>query len=225
MVATHDSMYAYLPSDVMAAIEEHHDPIYVPLLSDDMTAEYYPMSIEERFEPCRIALPASMPGTPPLPSAPDFETYFKPMRFVPKELVNLHEADMHGCGKEGVSPKKTDKRLFGADPIHKELGEKVAKLSLKLASKSNRWWTSTRLPLTCRLSGFPINLLPYPPFKLRVNANEPNPHSLVDGKFLALRVIASGSLAVRGQGQDLSPSEITTLGQYMQKCKLGPFRP
>merc|ERR1711970_958036 len=48
----------------------------------------------------------------------------------------------------------------------KIMGQEVARLALKSTSKNNRWWATSRKPLTCPLSHFPISLLPYPPFKL-----------------------------------------------------------
>merc|ERR1712093_213512 len=77
--------------------------------------------------------------------------------------------------------------------------------------------------MICPFSGFPINLLPYPPFKLRHRSSEPNPHSLVDGKYFALLLIASGKLSVNGRA--LETSEVDTLGKHMHRCKLGPHRP
>mmetsp|Transcript_72521 Transcript_72521/g.125830 ORF Transcript_72521/g.125830 Transcript_72521/m.125830 type:complete len:383 (+) Transcript_72521:54-1202(+) len=109
------------------------------------------------------------------------------------------------------------------EPAHKELGMEVARLSLKQSAQSNRWWTMPRYPMVCPLSGFPVNLLPYPPFKLRQTAADPNPHSLVDSKFFALLLISSGSLNVNGRC--LEQSEVDALGKHIHRCKLGSHRP
>ena len=97
-----------------------------------------------------------------------------------------------------------------------------------------RWWTrSHTAALMCPLTNFPIQLLPYPPFKL---CSEPEPskqspggpgahgaHTLLDGKFLALQLIVHGR---SGPGiRELLPSDLTALDLYIQRCKLGPFRP
>jgi len=86
-----------------------------------------------------------------------------------------------------------------------------------------RWWTKLQEQLLCPLSGFPIRLLPYPPFKLRVDCSKPGPHFLLDGKFLAMKLIVDGR---PGEGiRDLESSDLLALDDYIQRCKLGPFRP
>jgi hypothetical protein len=125
----------------------------------------------------------------------------------------------------GVLSKTGMAELTGAESnkiIH-TFGQEVAKLSLKIAGHPNRWWTVSRFPLTCPLSGFPINLLPYPPFKLQLLAGKPNPNELVDGKFMALLLISTGNYTVNGR--PLEDSEIMALGEHIQRCKLGSFRP
>eukprot|EP00434_Breviolum_minutum_P018888 symbB.v1.2.016658.t1/scaffold1274.1/size127343/13 len=44
----------------------------------------------------------------------------------------------------------------------------------KGSAPSSRWWTDS--PEACPICGFPIRLLPYPPFKLQAAPNS-------DGKF------------------------------------------
>jgi len=86
-----------------------------------------------------------------------------------------------------------------------------------------RWWVRPHLKLTCPLTHFPISLLPYPPFKLRLDPEKPSPHCLVDGKFLAMRTIVTGKFMACGR--ELQTSDVNALDIYMQRCKLGPFRP
>jgi len=87
----------------------------------------------------------------------------------------------------------------------------------------SRWWARSRKQLMCPLTNFPIQLLPYPPFKLRTEPSKQSPHTLVDGKFLALQLIVNGR---SGPGiRELLPSDLTALDEYIQRCKLGPFRP
>jgi hypothetical protein len=94
--------------------------------------------------------------------------------------------------------------------------------ALKGDSES-RWWTRSRQPLLCPLTNFPIKLLPYPPFKLRVDPAKPSPHKLVDGKFLAMQLIVNprALTAIR----ELQASDVAALDEYVQRCKLGRFRP
>jgi len=113
---------------------------------------------------------------------------------------------------------------FAQEFISNDLGQQAAlKAALKAASNSKRWWTLSKYPSACPLTGFPINLLPYPPFKLCMQAGERFPHTLVDGKYLALQIMSSGSLFVNGRS--LEQDEVIALSQYMHRCKLGPFRP
>eukprot|EP00439_Symbiodinium_sp_Y106_P044495 s168_g5.t1 len=93
----------------------------------------------------------------------------------------------------------------------------------KSGDGNSRWWTRSRQQLMCPLTNFPIQLLPYPPFKLRTEPWKQTPHTLVDGKFLALQLIANGR---SGPGiRELLPSDLTALDEYIHRCKLGPFRP
>lgn len=86
-----------------------------------------------------------------------------------------------------------------------------------------RWWTKPMLPLLCPLTKFPMCLLPYPPFKFRVDSKRSGPHQLVDGKFLAMNVIVTGELFACGR--ELQASDIIALDDYIRRCKLGPYRP
>jgi len=88
---------------------------------------------------------------------------------------------------------------------------------------SVRWWTKPDLPLLCPLTRFPVTLLPYPPFKFRVDPQRSSPHRLVDGKFLAMQLIVSGRFSACGR--DLLQSDINALDDYVHRCKLGPYRP
>ncbi|CAK8999012.1 unnamed protein product [Durusdinium trenchii] len=84
------------------------------------------------------------------------------------------------------------------------------------AESDCRWWTRVRQPLVCPLTNFPIRLLPYPPFKLRCDPQKPSPHTLVDGKFLAMQLIVNG----KASGiRELTESDIHALDGYMQRCK------
>merc|ERR1712187_726467 len=78
--------------------------------------------------------------------------------------------------------------------------------------------------LPCPISNFPICLLPYPPFKLRMLSGSTNQRKWVDGKFLALLLIASGQMSACGR--DLQASDVEALDEYMHRyCKLAAFKP
>lgn len=86
-----------------------------------------------------------------------------------------------------------------------------------------RWWTRPQMPLLCPLTRFPVCLLPYPPFKLRIDPKRSSPHRLVDGKFLALQIIVTGRFVACGR--ELQASDISALDDHIHRCKLGPHRP
>lgn len=112
------------------------------------------------------------------------------------------------------------------EPVLKEmLGQDKGKGKGKEKTQpgSVRWWTRPTSPLLCPLSGFPTCLLPYPPFKLRVDAAKSTPHRLVDGKFLAMTCIVTGRYSACGR--ELESSDISALDDYIHRCKLGPYRP
>lgn len=97
----------------------------------------------------------------------------------------------------------------------------VVMMSSQAEHCKGRWWTASKT--LCPLSNFPICLLPYPPFKLRISPEKAGPHKWVDGKFLALMVVASGQMTACGRY--LQSSDLQALDEYMQRCKLGTFRP
>lgn len=89
-------------------------------------------------------------------------------------------------------------------------------------SKGSRWWTEICASQLCPLSGFPVSMLPYPPFKFRMDPKRAVPHRLVDGKYLALLVISKGEVDVCGRV--LVSTDVESLDAYVHRCKLGPFR-
>jgi len=110
------------------------------------------------------------------------------------------------------------------EPVLKEiLSQDKQKTKEKPANGNVRWWTRPSTPLLCPLSGFPTCLLPYPPFKLRVDPTRSAPHRLVDGKYLAMTCIVTGRFVACGR--ELQTSDISALDDYIHRCKLGPYRP
>jgi len=67
---------------------------------------------------------------------------------------------------------------------------------------------------------FPISHLPYPPFRLHIEAA---PHAVpdlyVDGKVLALKLVAQGICEV--SGRVLDGKVVADLESYLKRCKLG----
>lgn len=105
---------------------------------------------------------------------------------------------------------------------HADVGMEVARLTFKQSVKADCWWTALGKPSVCPLSGFPINLLSNPPFILRQRTPDPTVHSLVDGKYLALMLIASGRPVVKGHRLELP--EVRALGEHNRHIKFGPHR-
>jgi len=90
----------------------------------------------------------------------------------------------------------------------------------KGSAPSSRWWTDS--PEACPICGFPIRLLPYPPFKLQATGYDREPAKLVDGPYMVLQVLSTWNFEVLGH--QLTVSDIKALDMYMKRCKLGPFR-
>jgi len=83
---------------------------------------------------------------------------------------------------------------------------------------AHRWWTQSSAQ--CPVSGFPISLLPYPPFRLCFKtASQTAPELYADGKFLALKLVALGNFEVCGRMLD--DETIGELESYLRRCKLG----
>jgi len=88
-----------------------------------------------------------------------------------------------------------------------------------------RWWAQANASMTCPLSGFPISMLPYPPFKFHMRSGSEHRKEspmLVDGPFLVLQVLTTWNFDVLGR--PLLVADVASLDSYMKRCKLGPFR-
>lgn len=85
-----------------------------------------------------------------------------------------------------------------------------------------RWWARSDQELVCPITNFPIYLLPYPPFKFRVDPETSGPHILVDGKVLAMQLIVYGQCSGIRELQD---SDIISLDNYIQRCKFSLAKP
>ncbi|CAE7809309.1 RHBDL3 [Symbiodinium sp. CCMP2456] len=160
------------------------------------------------------------PGTPPAPPTPLSEA-------ADPEVARgaLKPWTLEDGGVEAVMEQADEAELEAAlEPVLKEiLSQDKQKTKEKPANGNVRWWTRPSAPLLCPLSGFPTCLLPYPPFKLRVDPTRSAPHRLVDGKYLAMTCIVTGRFVACGR--ELQTSDISALDDYIHRCKLGPYRP
>eukprot|EP00450_Noctiluca_scintillans_P002634 CAMPEP_0194490610 /NCGR_PEP_ID=MMETSP0253-20130528/9771_1 /TAXON_ID=2966 /ORGANISM="Noctiluca scintillans" /LENGTH=253 /DNA_ID=CAMNT_0039331257 /DNA_START=39 /DNA_END=800 /DNA_ORIENTATION=- len=114
------------------------------------------------------------------------------------------------------------KSFLNCSPATESRVGRTAKQRRSTGAKEHRWWTQVCASQLCPLSGFPIGMLPYPPFKWRSYPDQVAPHRLVDGKYLALMIISSGDVNVCGRG--LVATDVEALDSYVHRCKLGPFR-
>ncbi|CAJ1327879.1 unnamed protein product [Effrenium voratum] len=174
---------------------------------------------------CSTDEPAT-PPSPPTPPTPESIELFAGAHAAAKSLLQfLGHRFEDAASEEGWVTQwglEADEELL---PILWELVSQDKKRSKAKDKVGNcvRWWAKPTSPLLCPLSGFPTCLLPYPPFKLRVDPSRATPHCLVDGKFLALRCIVTGQYAACGR--ELQETDIIALDEYVHRCKLGPFRP
>lgn len=93
----------------------------------------------------------------------------------------------------------------------------------EMVEGAGRWWTKASLNMLCPLTNFPLALLPYPPFKLRADPREAAPHFLVDSRFLAMSIVADEGFVACGRTLEIS--DLKALDSFVQRCRLGPFRP
>jgi len=83
-----------------------------------------------------------------------------------------------------------------------------------------QWWK--QLSDICPITNFPVNLLPYPPFKLQIEGLKPRSTVLVDGSYLILQVLSTWCFEVLDT--PLNHAQVVALDAYVRRCKLGPFR-
>jgi hypothetical protein len=114
-------------------------------------------------------------------------------------------------------------RMIGTTlPIESTVGNhQSAGLTQQQASGPDHWWKDLSTE-ECALTGFPLSLLPYPPFHFRMDPNDPDTCQGVDAKYLVLQVMATGEF--KACGRDLVESDIAALDQHVRRCNLGRFR-
>eukprot|EP00930_Biecheleria_cincta_P001237 TRINITY_DN102386_c0_g1_i1.p1 TRINITY_DN102386_c0_g1~~TRINITY_DN102386_c0_g1_i1.p1 ORF type:complete len:287 (+),score=56.41 TRINITY_DN102386_c0_g1_i1:27-887(+) len=171
-------------------------------------------SVRPELEPINI----------PLPLKPDFLRTNMPS---PKSLSDLsaktigssrgHSAEFSSAAADMASAASKHSVKEG----RQEPKLKKPKTRQPANDKSSRWWTYSK-QLVCPITNFPINLLPYPPFKLRVDPQKASPYILLDGKILAMELFVHGHCSGVRELQD---SDIICLNNYIQRCKLGLVKP
>ncbi|CAK0815912.1 unnamed protein product [Prorocentrum cordatum] len=112
---------------------------------------------------------------------------------------------------------------FGDVGVPEELAVQGSAGTVPSVGQCVRWWAQGKSQRLCPLTGFPIGQLPYPPFKMQIGHGSAATRVLVDGKALALQLVAEGHAAVNGH--TLEAPDIAALDDYLRQCKLGPFRP
>lgn len=120
-------------------------------------------------------------------------------------------------------PTAVDRQGAAPAPEHKARSAPGPCGSGRGAGRATRWWTEEEVSFVCPISGFPIAMLPYPPFRFRLDPRRSTPHRLVDGKHLALQLIVSG--VFEACGRPLDRSDIEAIDEHIARCKLGAYRP
>eukprot|EP00930_Biecheleria_cincta_P017742 TRINITY_DN14003_c0_g1_i3.p1 TRINITY_DN14003_c0_g1~~TRINITY_DN14003_c0_g1_i3.p1 ORF type:complete len:443 (-),score=47.36 TRINITY_DN14003_c0_g1_i3:191-1492(-) len=148
---------------------------------------------------------------------------------LPRSQSSPHISDPRGLCVPSTSPAALEQN---AAPHCREDKPKAAVAKDSKRSKcgppvsSPRWWTRRPVTETCPICGFPICLLPYPPFFLSgLQVGQPHqqqPGTLVDRKFMVLKVMSTWDFQVLGT--QLSSEAIVALDQHLKRCRLGVFR-
>lgn len=131
-----------------------------------------------------------------------------------------HDAAAHLFGQqvEGIKTSGKSKNNSKADSVEVQPKGQLVKV-LPKNKNTSRWWTECFVE--CPVSGFPVNLLPYPPFKFRLNT-DPQSHTLIDPLTVVLEILATWKFVACGRA--LTKSDVDALDLHMKQCKLGPWR-
>eukprot|EP00931_Biecheleriopsis_adriatica_P091775 TRINITY_DN65654_c0_g1_i1.p1 TRINITY_DN65654_c0_g1~~TRINITY_DN65654_c0_g1_i1.p1 ORF type:complete len:379 (+),score=74.65 TRINITY_DN65654_c0_g1_i1:58-1194(+) len=129
--------------------------------------------------------------------------------------VKTHQAQGEGLPRFGDIDAELEAALR---PI-------LERILVKSTGKEGKgsWWKNMQVPKFCPLTCFPISLLPYPPFRLRVEDGQSISQCLVDGKILAMQLTLTGEHVAFGQR--LHDADIDALDAYLNRCKLGQYSP
>lgn len=137
------------------------------------------------------------------------------------DLTELHNHNASGPQADTTEFPTSVPRVSASFPNSHEV-KPVASGRERSTKAPPQWWRDSPTALLCPLSGFPVSLLPYPPFKFRKDPQFPEEFELVDGKYLVLQIIASGGHEVCGRA--LMRSDISALDKYIRRCNLGPLQ-
>lgn len=135
----------------------------------------------------------------------------------------LHVEAYTGAATEGRALVSTDDCSAGSEsPVsggchHGHTASQAWSPMTPPSRTTSRWWMERGD--ACPVSGFPINMLPYPPFKFTTGSRQ---RVLIDGLYVVLQVIADWKFEVLGRV--LTTNDAKDLDVYMAQCKLGPFR-
>lgn len=189
-------------------------------------------------EPVAAAPPEPSPPPPPFPGAADAHGNGLPASAcsstasAESSREGTRQAARRGCagggagdgaaGGGGADGRWAAEEAAGPTASSRDPGQRTAVLAPPGASGGyggNRWWAD--VSECCPLTGFPLSLLPYPPFKLRMKCKQGDSTvRLVDGLFLALQIIST--FKFEAMSHSLTAGDIDALDAYLKKCKLGP---
>lgn len=139
--------------------------------------------------------------------------------------MSTNQMDQMDVPPHGVSLVSDTSSDTSSDVAEKQQAAELhpqAKDERKSGAIARCWWRELPESECCPLSGFPVSLLPYPPFRFRVDPLCPDEVVLVDGKYLVLQAWVSGSMKV--YGRQLVNSDISAIDTYISRCNLGRIR-
>eukprot|EP00419_Tripos_fusus_P037819 CAMPEP_0172786680 /NCGR_PEP_ID=MMETSP1074-20121228/206070_1 /TAXON_ID=2916 /ORGANISM="Ceratium fusus, Strain PA161109" /LENGTH=300 /DNA_ID=CAMNT_0013623695 /DNA_START=93 /DNA_END=992 /DNA_ORIENTATION=- len=84
---------------------------------------------------------------------------------------------------------------------------------------TSRWWADVQV--VCPLTQFPVNQLPYPPFRLQLHGGLEDT-VLIDCQYLVVSVLTTWCF--EAAGKPLTAADITAIDAHMKRCKIGFFR-
>jgi|Transcript_81279 hypothetical protein len=218
-VTAHEPLFIPVPKfhcDAQMFEEGYAPPLGLPVLLDSLRLS---QDLPEALRHPKFPYPSKdVPSTctivnlAPVQDSVDF--------LINKNHANVHEKFKTESGeRHNVECNREDLEVvpFAWARNLKDIGGVVAKLA-KLRNKRDQWWRSSHA--LCPLTSFPIKLLPYPPFNMKIPARARN---LVDGKALALSMISTCNFLENDWCE--TEADVAALGEYMHRCKLGSFRP
>lgn len=128
-----------------------------------------------------------------------------------------HGQSMYSPHSESIAPTDTS-ASFPHSPLKEgSSDDNDAQDADKSYQHETNWWKF--ISLICPVCNFPINALPYPPYKLRLKSGK---RVLVDGLFLVVQVLSTFVFEVCGA--ELTVRDMETLDAHLKRCNFGRFR-